>query len=497
MEDKDQKKDAPIANRLGNILDKIVSGRKIFIFSFIFLLFIVAVWQFKSNPVNLPKKLNVIIITVDALRVDHLSCYGYPRKTTPNIDKLASQGVKFTQAITAGAWTVESVPAILTGTYALTHQIRQWDDLRNSSVKTLAQELTEKSYRCVLWSNHPTMKILDISDGFERIYGKNSFNKDNLPALTDYTLTSQIIDRLGKQYRRHPFFFYIHYFGCHAPYRPPAPYKYLYLHDKFRKKAEFVPISTDSSSLGQYNGKSKIPYMMSEDKITDPNYYIAQYDGALSYTDAQIGRLMESLKTLGLDKNTLVILTADHGETLGEHDEYFNHGGGHEESIRVPLIIRSPGSIHKGKTINRQVSLVDIAPTVLGALKLNKPAYIQGESLLAFFKPFGNYKTKYVFSTFNISFLGESFRNKFTLRTENYKLIYNEDTFACFWELYNIKQDPREHNNLIAARPDKFLQLKQILDDWEEHATSLGSAKKGPPLTEEDKKRLRSMGYLQ
>ncbi len=434
---------------------------------------------------NNSKPINILLITVDALRPDHLSCYGYERHTSPNIDKLSKEGIRFTQAIAAGGWTIESLPSILTGTYSLTHQIHAWDDLRNLSVKTLAWELAIKGYQCVLWSNHGDMRSLDIKDGFQRVYSVDV--RKNYKS-TDYVLTNQIINRLKNQYRNHPFFFYIHYEGCHVPYLPPAPYKYMYLHDKFRKKSESIPISNRKDRDERYTGNGKIPYVAAKDNITDPNYYISQYDGAISYTDAQIGRLMDGLKELGLDKNTLVILTADHGEMLGEHNIYFDHQRSYEENIRVPLIIIFPKLFPRGKVISKQVSLIDIAPTILEIAGLKRPSYMQGESLLAFIKPFKSYPRKYVLSFFTNP------KDWIAIRAKDWKLIYNN---ANELELYNLRDDPMEQHNLITKRPDKFRQLKQELDNFIKCSTPSNPPRKGSPLTEEAKEHLRSLGYAQ
>lgn len=445
-------------------------------------LFSILLYKNKKNY----KPINIILIIVDALRPDHLSCYGYKKNTSPNIDRLANEGVKFTQAISAGGWTVESVPSILTGTYSLAHQIRSLDDLRNPKIKTLGQELVMKGYQCVLWSNLSTLSHLDIKDGFQKIYVSTNY-KNNMPVLTNYALTSRIVNRLKIQYKNCPFFFYIHYEGCHVPYRPPVPYKYMYLYDKDRKESINIPISKLNYGDGKYDGRGKIPYVAVENNIADPDYYISQYDGAISYTDAQVGRLMDGLKELGLDENTLVILTADHGEMLGEHDVFFSHYGSYEENIRVPLIIRFPetSQFPRGRVISRQVSLIDIAPTILELLGLNKPFYIQGESLLAFIKPFRTYHKKYIFSCD---------KGCFALRTENWKLISNNPQDL---ELYNLKEDPLEQYNLVTERSDKFKQLKQKLYNFMKRNPALLEARKGHSLTEEDKKLFRSLGYIQ
>lgn len=439
--------------------------------------------------------INILLIAIDALRPDHLGCYGYERDTSPNIDTLASQGMLFSQAISAGGRTIESVPSILTGTYSLTHQIQQWDDLRNPSLRTLAWELAIKGYQSVLWSNHGAIKRLDIKDGFQKVYVLDLYNRNNKPILNNYVLTSKIINRIRNQYRNRPFFFYIHYEGCHAPYLPPAPYKYMYLHDKFRKEPDPVIISNISDGEEKYNGIGKIPFVVAENNITDKNYYISQYDGQISHTDAQIGRLMDGLKEIGLYENTLIILTADHGEILGEHDIYFNHQAVYEENIKVPLIIKLPELFPRGKIISTQVSLIDIAPTILEAAGLKKPSYMQGASLLAFVKPFKAYSKKYVFS----SFINHKWNDcKIALRTKDWKLIYsNFCRSKISSELYNLRDDSKEQYDLVAKRPDKFRQLKQELDNFIKRATPSTPQRKDSPLTEEAKERLRSLGYAQ
>ncbi len=427
------------------------------------------------------ERINIILVVIDALRPDHLGCYGYQRNTSPNIDGLSKREVRFTQAITAAGHTIESVPSILTGTHSLTHQVRDYNDLRNPSINTLVRELTAKGYQCVFFSNYAHVKFTGVKDDFQEVYIGEMY-EDERPIINAHLLTIKVIDWL-KTHKNNPFFLYVHYWGSHAPYRPPEPYKSMYLHDEFRGEPKFVAIS--NLSLGdKHHGKGAIPYIVAENDITDVNYYISQYDGAISYTDAQIGRLIDNLKKLGLDKNTLIILTADHAEMLGEHDTYFSHGGCYDENIRVPLIIKFPKLSLKGRVISRQVSLIDIAPTILEVAGLDKPSYMQGESLLAIIEPYRTYQTKYVFS---------SYVQQFALRTKEWKLIKNDS----IWELYNLNKDPKEQHNLVYDKPYKFRQLKQVLENWKKHITSLIPARKGPPLTEENKERLRSLEYVQ
>lgn len=400
------------------------------------------------------KKTNFIIITIDSLRPDHLGCYGYDRNTSPAIDKLSRESTRFTQAISAGGWTFESVPSILTGTYSFIHKFDfGGSNSIDPSIKTLSQELSVKNYQTAIWSNHPAIKYMDIKNTFQEANAE-SLLEGCKPALTDSMLTSKIQTWLYKK-KDSPFFLYIHYWGCHMPYRPPFPYNRIYMYDKYRKKSKPVAISSSDTEEEKTNGVGVIPYVAVENNIIDPNYYITQYDGTVSYIDKQIERLIDTLKKAGLDKNTLIILSSDHGEMLGEHDMYFMHGRGQEENIRVPLIICYPEFFPKGKVISRQISLIDIAPTILEIAGLTKPSYMQGESLLSLVKPFRSYQKEYVFS---------SQREDLTLRTKKWKLIYDSRVHSS--QLFDIQKDSHELHNVVNDQPRIVEDYKNRLISW-------------------------------
>lgn len=457
-------------------------NKYIIIFSIKLFLILTSVFLLKHIHKGDSEKINIILISIDSLRPDHLGCYGYNRDTSPNIDKLSKEGVIFAQAISAGGWTTESVPSILTGTYSFVHKIFDSINLINPNVKTLANELRSAGYKTVIYSNHTALKYLDIKKDFTEKYIEQELDNYQ-PTITDYALTTKIQTWL-KNNKNTPFFLYVHYWGCHHPYRPPAEYKNKYLFDNCKKTTEIVPISEDSREDGKFDGWDKIPYIVAENNVTDPAYYIAQYDAVISYIDAQVGRLVNSLKDLMLDKNTVIILTADHGEMLGEHKLYFLHGGLYEEDIRVPLIIKFPNPA--GKIIANQVNLIDIAPTILEIGGLIKPSYMQGESLLSFIRPFRVYSSKYALSTD---------REYVSVRLRDWKLIYNSNSHR--YELYNLKKDHKEKYNLADKRRDKIRRLGKKIQKWKEARTDYYSMKQEDSLSEKDKNILRSFGYIQ
>lgn len=424
---------------------------------------------------------NVIIVCIDSLRPDHLGCYGYNRDTSSNIDTLAGESVRFSSAIAAGDWTIESVPSILTGTYPLTHQIKYFNSLRNPDVKTIAQQLSERGYLCDFWTNYPTLSLLDVKDGFKNF---NIVYKSNEHIVNAGILTAHIVKKLKTEYKTNRFFLYIHYDGCHVPYDPPARYKNMYLNDKYRKPPQYVPISNADEPDERYEGIGKIPNAAAERNITDKNYYIATYDGAIRYMDGQIGMLLNALRESGLDRNTVFILTADHAEMLGEHNFYFSHGKAYEQNIKVPLIIKFPKPFVKHKVVERQVCLVDILPTILEIAGIGRPSYVQGESLMPFLGSSGRYRSRHAFP------------GNFTIRDDEWKLIcYDDKRDSC--ELYNLKNDPGESKNLVKANPGKFKLLERELIKFIKAATPLTAPRKSADLSETQKRRLKSLGYLQ
>ncbi|MFC1504386.1 sulfatase-like hydrolase/transferase [Spirochaetota bacterium] len=176
------------------------------------------------------KEPNVILIVMDAVRPDHLSCYGYERETSPFIDSLAAKGIRFTQAVAPAGWTGESVPSILTGTYPPLHDIHAWKQKRNPHVSTVASLLKKRSYRSYFFTHHSPNRFLDITNGFDRVY-VSSYSKENEEQLNER------IVRYMESHVKKPFFMYIHYHGAHMPYkRVPEPYRSMYKNDGLCKK---------------------------------------------------------------------------------------------------------------------------------------------------------------------------------------------------------------------------------------------------------------------
>jgi len=494
------------------------------ILSLLVLLGLIAIFIFLRFMI-VPARPNILLITLDALRADHLSCYGYERHTSPHIDELAKEGTMFNWVISQIPETQSSVSSYFTSTYPSMHYRdykKNWTYL-NPNTPSLARILKNAGYHTGLITDFPETNQLF------RIYGiKNGFDTCFQTSLTNNPeeLSRQALKWL-KNNRDKRFFLYLHYLSPHAPYSPSLPYSQIYLKDTYNNVDKQVPIAKDDN----YDIFDLIPQSVAEKDITSVNYYRCKYDGKISVVDEQIGFLLEGIKRLHLDKNTLIVLMADHAESLGEHHLYFKHGFAvFDEQIRVPLIIKYPVLIPKDKRISYQAQLIDIVPTILDILGIKNvnDKYMEGDSLLPVildkkYHP----KEHYAFGL-------APGRIIYFVRTGNYKLLYIDfkkiekmtsgaelPTFIktelkigkippYFYLLFNLKEDTYEKHNLADEEKYKhvFNLLKNELSRFVSKVESeYESAQKGAdaflkihtiaPLDKEAIEKLRSLGYVQ
>ena len=399
------------------------------------------------EKVRRPKIRNVVLISMDTTRSDHLSCYGVYKNVTPNIDALAKEGVLYKNMYSPVPLTLPAHSSMLTGTHPPRHGVH--DNLKyqlNDSNLTLAEILKNKGFAtgAVI-----SAFILDSRFGLDQGF-------DDYDDEFEETLDSHISQRRGSESTEHaiswidknkdnPFFLFLHYYDPHAPYDPPEPFK---------------------------------------SKIVHP------YFAEIAYTDHCIGQVIDRLKTLGLYESTLIVVTADHGEMFGEHDEqthgYFIYNG----NIKVPLIIKVPG-IHEATTIEDFAGTVDIVPTICSLLGIDIPEHVQGKDLSPYYRqnrpPSDTEPSLYSESMLPTKYGGNSLLG---LITGGYKYIQTTRP-----ELYDLINDPTESVNLLAGQSQRGRimqdQLKQILEEsvLEEIESSL-------ELDTEAIKKLESLGYL-
>ncbi len=443
--------------------------------------------------------MNIILIVIDSLRSDHLGVNGYGRDTSPNIDRLAKEGVFFPNAICTVPRTRPSIASILTGLYPHSHGLRfTYDNRLISDITTLQEILQAHGYKTIGYD--VDMENTVIGKGFHafnllqwkiinkiRLYAKKSFNWAYNPAqaeiLTDFAI--RYIEKLKDE----KFFFYLHYSVLHWPYSPPKPYDEM-----------FDPDYKGEHAFKEFNGTIKRGELIFNNQLPkeENEHAISHYDGAIRYTDFHIDRLLRYVNEIGLAEKTLVILCADHGECFGEHNLFFEHGEYlYDEGIRVPLILKC--SKLPKKIIQTQVQLTDIMPTILDLLGIELIEKIDGVSLVPLIKNSEKVR-EYTYSETDRSFYEQNKRIYFkgikgkwrSIRSDEWKLIYIPHPDKDIYELYNLKNDPVEKKNLIEEEKKQADIMKRELFKW---IKDLGGEEE-KDLTEKSKKLLKKLGYI-
>ncbi|MCD6353686.1 MAG: sulfatase, partial [Proteobacteria bacterium] len=433
---------------------------------------------------------NVILITVDTLRADHLHCYNYARIKTPFFDKLAKEGVVCKNAFSQTHITLPSHISIFTSLYLKDHKI-----LSNTrqelapDIVTIAEVLKKEGYRTAAAVSMKPLTpkwIKGIDRGFDRFFSPSKIERRAKKTNED------VFKWLEKNYHK-KFFLWIHYFDPHMPYEPPPPYNGLYYQGDPRQKEP----NTMKNVIFKKGFHSKphdrlINWLKG---VKDFDYPISQYDGEISYVDAQIGELLNILKKFKIDKKTLMAVTSDHGECLGEHNIFFAHQGLYDPVLHIPLIFWYPERLEPEK-IDGLVASIDIMPTILNIVGLTHPANIQGKNIL----PIINGYQKEL----NTELYGEHVNHtQVMIRNKKWKLIkslkdrqYHERFFIKSGneELYDLENDPDELNNVAKQHPLLVSQFTNKLENWlnEKKPASVSDKK---TMDEESREILRSLGY--
>ena len=452
---------------------------------------------------------NVLLILLDTLRADHLSSYGYSRNTTPNIDAVAARGALFENAISQAPWTAASVASLFTSLYPSVHGLDggiRWgkgqksaggklpfaiQKVLSSSQLTLAEGLRRQGYKTAGFvSNVYVNSIFGFSQGFETYddehesYSKNVANVKRRGEDTN----KEVFEWLGQE-PQEPFFLFVHYNDPHWPYNPPSPFG-----DEYVKgyRGDLTPART--SSVVETMGKP-ITNLSQEDL----DYIIGLYDGETAYADAQVGKLLERIDSIGFERKFLTVIVADHGEEFLDHGSASHGYTLYEEMIRVPLIVRYPGRVAAAR-IKAQVRVIDIMPTIFDLVGTVESEHsLQGRSFVPLLEGKTSSGIEEAFS--EATYVGDHR----SLRTEKgLKLIYSyADDDAM---LFDLKQDPKERKSLLNGDGESPLgePLKEHLRLWVKanQATRVALyGAEGPDqevvLDEETKEQLEALGYIQ
>ncbi len=386
------------------------------------------------------KKPNLILFGIDSLRTDHMSLYGYHRLTTPHMDKYAAGGTVFEQCFSPSIPTTPGYSSMFTGmdTFGTDVVALRHEGPLGDHVKTLAEILGEAGYKttCVGFSGNQASRgfqnYIDFS-GWGDFESGRSPKAENLNAVTIPELK-----RLAGE--EEPFFLFLRHMDPHSPYLPPRPFERI-----FYDRDEFDPANKTLEPVMAF--KPFCDYFASwfPPGVRDKDYIIAQYDGAVAYMDACIQNIFTTVQELGIEDETLVVIDSDHGETLYDHECWFDHHGLYDCTLAVPLIFRFPGKVPAGARLSDYCQLKDVTPTILELLGIRTKIRFNGRSLtpLMMGKPWVQEPEMYITEC--------TWMRKHGWRTPEWKLIVALEPdmhFKPSVELYNLIKDPEEHDNV-------------------------------------------------
>jgi arylsulfatase A-like enzyme len=404
------------------------------------------------------KKPNLIFLGIDSLRADHMSLYGYDRLTTPHMDKLAAQGAVFENMISPSIPTTPGYSSMFTGmdvfgtdVVALRHEGPLGDHL-----KTLAEVLGENGYNttCVGFSGN------QASRGFQNYIdftGWGSWEEGrSLKAENCNAVSIPELKRLAAEDK--PFCLFMRHMDPHSPYLPPSPFERM-----FYDKDEF---DTSNHSLDPVmTFKPFCDYFASwfPPHCKDKDYIIAQYDGAVAYMDSCIANIFETVQSLGIEEETLIIIDSDHGETLHDHECWYDHHGLYECTLHIPMVLVYPGKIPAGQRFADHVHMKDIMPTLLELMEIETDIKFDGRSLV----PLIEGKERIQEPEYYITEC--TWMRKHGWRTPEWKYMHALEPDMHFKpeiELYNLLKDPEEYNNVAEEEPELVAMFEARMQAW-------------------------------
>lgn len=446
---------------------------------------------------------NVILISVDTLRADRLGCYGYPEGTSPALDRLAADGVRFAQAISHSPWTTPSHMSLMTSLHPTTHTVTQgWKEFRRFSkgkggyrvlperVTTLAQVLHGHGFRTLAITGGGTV---GAALGFDRGFDDYRSGARKLSPEVWSRLQSLLDDDDQRS-----FFLFFHTFEVHAPYLHVDDAAPLLTAAEEAELRHFIATHPEMT-------EGQLKRYLSDRGLLRVDITSRLYDGGIRYTDWFLGRFFDALEERGLWERTLIVVTSDHGEEFADHraDKFYNvhcHTL-YDELLHVPLILRAPGRFSDGRVVRQQVRLIDVAPTILDLLKIPVPDQMQGISLVPVME--GRADTGPLPAYSEALCIGPEWKS---LRTEHYKYMVG---FGKVTErmgipgvpqgerLFDLGRDPGEHENLASSDAGRATQLRrQLFKHLRREARRNLGERRTLQLDPELESELRALGYV-
>ena len=427
---------------------------------------------------------NIILISADSLRADHLGCYGFPHPTTPYIDAMAKDGFLCENFFCPVIPTQPSHTTMFTGQHPLTHGVVAHGGKAKlgRSAPFLAEILLQNGYAtCAVDTLFRERQW--FSRGYEWIIDPclhhvfyASVNQEELTGRATQWIKS-VPPAEGK-----PFYLFLHYWDVHYPYTPPEKYRNLFYDGPH-------PVDPEDHRLDEWwshpiGAMAKDTWLRTaKGHITRPEYVTNLYDGALRYMDEGIGALQDALRQIDQLDNTMIVLLADHGESMTEHRVFYDHYGLYDNVIRVPFVVSWPGGgLKQGGRLPFIRQMHDVAPTLLEAAEIPAPSQMDGQSFLSQMQGFEEFSGYGKFLT-----MESTWQAKYAIRTNEYKFILAREQDLLGnppRELYNLKADPQELDNLAGKEPALAGQMEKEL---EESVASLlkAAGRTGDPVKEE------------
>lgn len=431
-----------------------------------------------SLTVHAQEPPNVILISLDTVRADHLSAYGYERDTSPFLEALAAEGVLFERAYAPTSTTGPTHATVFTGRYPITHGVVKNGHFFDDTYPALAERFAKAGYRTgAVISSFVLERRFGYARGFDdyrdKIPRDQSAVKDahwegiqldmGFDRRADGT-TDEALDWLANAEPDRPYFLFLHYFEPHNPYVPPGDYRWKY----FDSKA--TPLENE----------------------------IGQYDGSIAYTDAELARCVQALRSAS-SRPTLIVIFGDHGEGLMDHGDMFHGKDVHEESVRVPLIVVWPGMIEPGRRIAEPVGVIDLFPFL---------ATVLNDRELAATSPGANWYDALIGNAplpadRNI-YLMRRHHNEaneppqprgrhFAVVHQNWKYIHGPQ--ENYTALFNLADDPKERENVLPNYPAEAQELADLVEAWRKTHTRATTS--DTQLTPEEQEALRALGYVE
>ena len=440
-----------------------------------FLIFFLSIFPCRVSSTQAESPRNIILISLDTLRADHLGTYGYHRNTSPFIDAFAKESIVFEHAVVQAPNTLPSHMSIMTSLYPSFHGTWNKNSRLDDEHITLAELLQGKGYQTAAFVDGG---FVSASFGFDQ--GFDIYDDQG-------RRIAQILPKVKKwldENKSNPFFLFIHCFDIHSPYKPPPPYDRIF---------------HDFTYTGHFNLSRKDQKLKMDVTEEDLRHLIALYDGGIRYTDEKIGEFLSYLRDSGLYDQSLIIITSDHGEEFQEHGGFLHWQIYYRPNLNVPLIMRIPNYPKEEIRINELVRSIDLLPTILELTELPPHTRAQGISLLPLIKRHTSFVNRSLWQVSrlfkkdsNPSFAEYGEYNWSIITDEGYQMIYNSVRHSI--QLFDLKVDPLAQNNIAKDNEDiikrLFSQHKEIY--------SKTPTRKAPTITldEQTREQLIALGYL-